>query len=857
MREDTLPEAGRADPARIAHFRIEGRLGQGDMGVVYRAEDETLRRTVALKLLSDASGDEEKRQRFLREARSAAAIAHPNVAVVHQVGEADGRVYIAMELIEGESLRVRMERGRLDPATAVQLGVQMARGLAAAHDKGIVHRDLKPENVMITPAGVVKLLDFGLAKAGTDRSAPGSTPSSGRTETLVTSDEELRIMGTPKYMSPEQALGSPLDVRWDVFALGIVLYEMLCGVRPFPGPSTGAVLAIARDAAPSLRERAPEVDEAIAAVVMRCLARAPADRFANAGEVVRALVGPLSPRATTESRMDVAPLTRTGDTRRDAARSRAVVAVAMVAVVAVGVGGWQWASRTAAPPVAGASSASRVGSASSAAPSVAVEGLPRSPNPDAQRSFEEAMRSFHDGTGQAVPLLQSAVKADPGFGGAALRLWWMAKYGAEGHEHASEYYQRVVALQSTLSPRDQALLDGLEDASSDRQNAKLDAYLARYPDDDVAWVARLDGTPATTDRALAARPTLVPVLVGQLRQLSRSSRGEDAVRVVAHCLELSPRATDCLEERAELREHDGDCAGAEADVRRWLELQPDSRAGRPKLAGILAARGASIDAVRDALGEDPHSRTGDGQMIFAALVPNLEGDFVEVQRLARKALEHVPASASEYEHFQPAATLVSTYTEAGDLASAGAVAADYLSRRVAWRDPTPDWGALMIGAATRGGRLDRADADRRLDETFQALLHTGLGPETAWAASYAYASETRPEAIAAVAKFDALKIPVPRMWRGATSRTFFLAGRGDVARSLAEPFVRRCSDVLLVTRNWIHAQLYLGELDEQAGDRASACGHYGKVLERWGHASPRSVTADEARAHATKLACAR
>jgi serine/threonine-protein kinase len=244
----------------LGHYRIVGRLGAGGMGVVYRAEDEKLRRHVALKVLSDTSDNEERRQRFLREARSAAAITHPNVAVVYQVDEADGRIYIAMELVKGENLRARLDRGRLDLTAAKDLAAQIARGLAAAHEEGIVHRDLKPENVMITPAGVVKLLDFGLAKVGVERPAPGKTEAAlAKTETVVTSDEG-RIMGTPEYMSPEQALGEPLDVRSDVFSFGIVLYEMVAGTRPFRGATTGAILvAIARDVAPPLRERAPGV----------------------------------------------------------------------------------------------------------------------------------------------------------------------------------------------------------------------------------------------------------------------------------------------------------------------------------------------------------------------------------------------------------------------------------------------------------------------------------------------------------------------------------------------------------------------------------------------------------------------
>jgi serine/threonine protein kinase len=331
-----------ADPlvgTTLGHYRIVGRLGQGGMGVVYRAEDEKLRRPVALKVLPDTSGNEERRQRFLREARSAAAITHPNVAVVYQVDEADGRIYIAMELVEGENLRARLERGRFDPQTARDLAVQIAHGLAAAHDKGIVHRDLKPENVMIAPVGVVKLLDFGLAKVGVDRPASGKTEAAlARTETVVTSDEG-RVMGTPEYMSPEQALGEPLDVRSDVFSLGIVMYEMFAGTRPFGGTTTGAILvAIARDVAPPLREKVPEVDEATEAVVMRCLEKAPSGRYANAGELSAALSGWPSAKMTPESRPAVA-VAHTADTRR---RSRMLLRIGLVLVAFVLVGGALW-----------------------------------------------------------------------------------------------------------------------------------------------------------------------------------------------------------------------------------------------------------------------------------------------------------------------------------------------------------------------------------------------------------------------------------------------------------------------------------------------------------------------------------
>jgi formylglycine-generating enzyme required for sulfatase activity/tRNA A-37 threonylcarbamoyl transferase component Bud32 len=275
------------DPERVAHFRILSRLGRGGMGVVYKAEDEKLRRIVALKTQWDDADSPERRRRFLREARSAAAISHMNVAAVYEVDEAEGGAYIAMELVEGETLRDRLRRGPIDVQGVRGLALQIARGLAAAHDKGIVHRDLKPENVMIASSGVVKLLDFGLAKVVDGTLAPEASK-------LTTHGAHL---GTFEYMSPEQAMQMPVDVRSDVFSFGIVLYEMLSGERPFGGTTVGQLLvAIARDAARPSPRREGERDFSLEALIAKCLAKAPADRFGSANEIVRALAQPTPAR---------------------------------------------------------------------------------------------------------------------------------------------------------------------------------------------------------------------------------------------------------------------------------------------------------------------------------------------------------------------------------------------------------------------------------------------------------------------------------------------------------------------------------------------------------------------------------
>ena len=213
----------------LGHFRIESQIGQGGMGAVYRAWDEKLQRTVAIKVLADGRlSNQASRQRFLREARAASALNHPGIVTIHEVASDDGFDFIAMELVEGESLDLRIPKKGLPLKQALDYAVQIATALAKAHAAGIIHRDLKPSNVMVTPEGRVKLLDFGLARRVHTGDGSGST--------MTRAGE---IMGTPAYMSPEQAEGRPLDARSDIFSFGAVLYEMLAGGRAFPGRCSG------------------------------------------------------------------------------------------------------------------------------------------------------------------------------------------------------------------------------------------------------------------------------------------------------------------------------------------------------------------------------------------------------------------------------------------------------------------------------------------------------------------------------------------------------------------------------------------------------------------------------------------
>ena len=276
--------------SRLGRFVLRSELGRGGMGIVYCAHDPTLGRSVALKVLpSQREADPQRRARFLREARSAASIVHPNVATIYEIGDAETSLFIAMELVPGESLRARFTAGRPLPAAGVvAIAKGVARGLAAAHAQGIVHRDLKPENVMVDDKGLVKILDFGLAKLRDAREAPRDVLEQQPTDAVSTAEGQL--LGTPAYMSPEQAAGKPLDARSDLFSLGVVLYEALTGGRPFSGETSFETLAsVMRDTPRSLRTVNPEVPPRLAALVMRCLAKAPADRPASADELLAAL----------------------------------------------------------------------------------------------------------------------------------------------------------------------------------------------------------------------------------------------------------------------------------------------------------------------------------------------------------------------------------------------------------------------------------------------------------------------------------------------------------------------------------------------------------------------------------------
>ena len=271
----------------LSHFRILAKIGEGGMGVVYRAEDTKLRRQVALKVLPpELVSNEERRLRFLREARAAAAVTHPNIATVHEIDEADGVVFIAMELVEGKTLRKLIGGRPMLIKNALRVATEMAEGLARAHEAGVVHRDLKPDNVIVGSDGHPKILDFGLAKL---RHVPSESSEKSLTQTsTVTASltQEGKILGTISYMSPEQARGRESGTGSDLFSFGIILYEMVTGRLPFRGESnTDTLSAILRDEPISPSQLNPQVPKGFERIIRQCLEKNPESRYQNAGQV--------------------------------------------------------------------------------------------------------------------------------------------------------------------------------------------------------------------------------------------------------------------------------------------------------------------------------------------------------------------------------------------------------------------------------------------------------------------------------------------------------------------------------------------------------------------------------------------
>ena len=265
----------------LSHYKILEKLGSGGMGEVYVAEDTKLHRNVALKILPPEMASEERRHRFEREAQAIAALNHPNIVTVFSVEESEGVHFITMELVQGKTLSELIPKKGLPLNKFFEIAIPLADAVSAAHEKGIVHRDLKPDNLMVSDEGRLKILDFGLAKLRQEFAQEGISELPTQSAT-----QEGRILGTVAYMSPEQAEGKTVDHRSDIFSIGIILYEMATGERPFKGDTTASILSsILRDKPASVTELNPDVPRDLSKIIRHCLVKDPEDRYQTAKDL--------------------------------------------------------------------------------------------------------------------------------------------------------------------------------------------------------------------------------------------------------------------------------------------------------------------------------------------------------------------------------------------------------------------------------------------------------------------------------------------------------------------------------------------------------------------------------------------
>jgi serine/threonine protein kinase len=271
----------------LGHFRVLERLGEGGMGVVYLAEDTKLKRKVALKMLpAEVAGNQSRLERFRREAEALAALQHPNIVTVYSIEESDSGPFLTMELVEGRSLREVIPRGGLDLDSFFKIAAPLADALSAAHDRGVVHRDLKPSNIMLTDEGVVKILDFGLAKLRREEAATDSEVTELTEQEPATLTQDGQVVGTLPYMSPEQVEGHAVDQRTDIFSLGVVFYQMATGSKPFRGDSAAGLLSsILRDTPASVTEVKADYPNHLGRIIRHCLEKEPSRRFQSARDI--------------------------------------------------------------------------------------------------------------------------------------------------------------------------------------------------------------------------------------------------------------------------------------------------------------------------------------------------------------------------------------------------------------------------------------------------------------------------------------------------------------------------------------------------------------------------------------------
>ena len=591
--------------SRISHYEILEKLGEGGMGVVYKARDTHLDRFVALKVLPpERVADPVRKARFAREAKAASALNHPNIVTIHDISSDAGHDFIAMELVRGRALSdVLRDHRPMPPSLATGYAVQLCDGLGAAHRAGIVHRDIKPSNIMLTHDGLVKILDFGLAKSSA-REAEAASPHGRSAEPLSLAGT---VMGTVPYMSPEQAVGDAVGPCSDVFSVGIVLYEMLSGRRPFQGPSNIEVIhaLLSADPAP-LSSVAPDVPEPLSQIVHKCLRKSPDARYGDAAEVARQLRA-LHRKSFLRSISELTTATMGADGRMLSHSGRRRIlfgAIAILVLIIALLGGYQWwpAAKQAANPLLTAATAS-----------ARAEALQR-----AQAYLQRYDRK--DNVNSAITLLEATLqRAGPSAAVyATLAEAFVRKYNESTDKQwlpkAVESGRQAVGITYDLAAGHTAL--GMALAASGEKTEAV----------------------AEFNRAIDLNPLSGPAHVG----LAKLSSGKQAEQLFQKAVGLSPDSWIPLNELAAFYYSDARYDESIATWRKALGLAEDNVRLMANLGAGLHKMGRYEEAAvafQDALRLDESNALTWANLATARY---FQGRYLDAARAAEKAVERAP-----------------------------------------------------------------------------------------------------------------------------------------------------------------------------------------------------------------------
>lgn len=859
-------------------YHIEREIGRGGVGVVYEAQDLTLGRTVAIKMLLSEGEDDALASRFVREARVVAMLQSEHVARVLDVGHTEsGAQFIVMEFLQGTDLaKYLREKQSLPVEEASDILMQVCDALSEAHALGVVHRDIKPGNLFLTERAdgsrCVKVIDFGLAKNLMFSRERGSL------------DTGLAILGTPAHMAPEQLVGESVDERTDIWALGTVLYELLTGERPFAGANLFEIGAMIRER-PAPRISSPRVPGALAQVVDRCLAKEPADRFADVAELAESLVPFVSQeerslakrvRRTLEKgrvRADVRPhegddasLSPLGPPRtfRDR-RRRSWKSRLWPVVVALGAGGGVWAFMHYAAEPVGRPSPSGAAPGSTTPPVMP----PTAPSKGLAK-YQEAMRYWRDGYDESVVrrTLGEAVALDEQLAVAWLRLALIEPWD-ETPADIAQAYRKAQNGREHLSEQDQGLLEAAKKMLTGPDlggvRAILEHLIDQNPADVELWyhLVNLHFNAGDYERALEAAQkafekdsSFVIALALQAEALAYLGRASQARDIVANCLSVAPTATLCRSVGELIETVEGKCdavlrhydrpAPSESCPIASLEIVAAAQVARDPRNGRGAAK-AWLDQKTVCL-----RKSGESPMEAKLDIAKLHLFFGEFRRAEQLLVElrtvtdeptlrngatvlylQLLQELSEGKQFRTELELVGNeYVPAAMLESPPMLLEDYA---------IASDGAPVAILATRDVRPSWPTDLMRWLERWKVVSSTSANQGYLWVHGKARLATTGDEARQLIEDVALKRVVVPSYFpqmqgEAILGRLYASGGRPEDALLELRKATKRCDGMLFPVEHQ-QAWLALGQVHEARGNKAEACRAYGTVLARWNEGS--------------------